>query len=191
MLFLLFLIKYWITWILSNEHLGHKEEVTSVQAGHFMETSMKVLKILKSFLRLLNSSPPKSMFEVLTYPNRVRLHHLVSCAQFRTFHQDKVITDEAQSVVRMWLRCVTQCVTRWGIWRQHMSAWTSPVAQMVKSLSAMWETWVQSLGWEDPLEKEMATHSSILAWRIPWIEGPGDLWSAELDMTERWTHNPM
>ena len=44
-----------------------------------------------------------------------------------------------------------------------MSAWTSPVAQMVKSLSAMWETWVQSLGWEDPLEKEMATHSSILA----------------------------
>ena len=72
-----------------------------MQAGHFMETSMKVLKILKSFLRLLNSSPPKSVFEVLTYPNRVRLHHLVSCAQFRTFHQDKVITDEAQSVVRM------------------------------------------------------------------------------------------
>ena len=42
-----------------------------------------------------------------------------------------------------------------------------PVAQLVKNLPAMWETWVRSLGWEDPLEKEMATHSSILAWRIP------------------------
>ena len=45
--------------------------------------------------------------------------------------------------------------------------WASLVAQTVKNLPAMWETWVQSLGWEDPLEKEMATHSSILAWRIP------------------------
>ena len=42
------------------------------------------------------------------------------------------------------------------------------VAQLVKSPPAMWETWVQSLGWEDPLEKGKATHSSILAWRIPW-----------------------
>ena len=41
---------------------------------------------------------------------------------------------------------------------------------MVKTLPAMWETWVWSLGWEDPLEKEMATHSSILAWEIPWTE---------------------
>ena len=44
-------------------------------------------------------------------------------------------------------------------------------------LPAMWETWVWSLGWEDPLEKEMATHSSILAWRIPWTEEPGGLQS--------------
>ena len=43
------------------------------------------------------------------------------------------------------------------------------VAQMVKCLPIIWETWVQSLGWEDPLEKGKATHSSILAWRIPWI----------------------
>ena len=47
---------------------------------------------------------------------------------------------------------------------------------MVKHLPAMW---VRSLGWEDPLEKEMATHSSILAWRILWMEGPGGLWSME------------
>ena len=54
---------------------------------------------------------------------------------------------------------------------------TSLVAQMVKCLSTMWETWVRSLGLEDTLEKEMATHSSILAWRIPWTEEPGVLQS--------------
>ena len=46
--------------------------------------------------------------------------------------------------------------------------WFSLVAQLVKNLPAMWETWVPSLGWEDPLEKGKATHSSVLAWRIPW-----------------------
>ena len=51
----------------------------------------------------------------------------------------------------------------------------SLVAQMVKRLLAMWETWVRSLGWEDPLEKEMATHFSILAWKITWMEEPGML----------------
>ena len=53
----------------------------------------------------------------------------------------------------------------------------NPMAQTVKHLSAMLETRVQSLGQEDPLEKEMATHSSILAWRIPWTEEPGRLQS--------------
>ena len=53
----------------------------------------------------------------------------------------------------------------------------SLVAQVVKNLPAMQETRVQSLGWEDPLEKEMATHSSILGWRIPWTEQPGGLQS--------------
>ena len=51
------------------------------------------------------------------------------------------------------------------------------MAQTVKNPPAMWETWVRSLGWEDPLEKGMATHSSILAWRIPWTEEPGSLQS--------------
>ena len=49
------------------------------------------------------------------------------------------------------------------------------MAQTVKCLSAMQETQVRSLGWEDPLEKEMAAHSSILAWKIPWTEEPGKL----------------
>ena len=52
-----------------------------------------------------------------------------------------------------------------------------PRAQMVKNLPVIQETWVQSLGWEDSLEKGMATHSSILAWRIPWTEEPGELQS--------------
>ena len=55
--------------------------------------------------------------------------------------------------------------------------WVSLVAQRLKHLPAMRETQVQSLGWEDPLEKEMATHSSIHAWRIPWTEEPGGLQS--------------
>ena len=63
----------------------------------------------------------------------------------------------------------------------------SLVAQMAKKLPAMSETRVQSLGWEDPLEKEMATHSSILAWEIPWTEEPCGLQSwghKQLDMTK-------
>ena len=51
------------------------------------------------------------------------------------------------------------------------------LAQRVKHLPAMQEAWVRSLGWEDPLEKEMAIHSSILAWKIPWTEEPGRLQS--------------
>ena len=51
------------------------------------------------------------------------------------------------------------------------------MAQMVKRLSTMWETQVPSLGWEDPLEKEMAIHSKTIAWKIPWIEEPGGLQS--------------
>ena len=54
---------------------------------------------------------------------------------------------------------------------------SSLVAQMVKRLSTMQETWVRSLGWENPLEKEMATHSSTIAWKIPWTEEPGRLQS--------------
>ena len=53
--------------------------------------------------------------------------------------------------------------------------WASLVAQMVKTLPAIQETWVRSLSWEDPLEKGMATHSGILAWRIPWTEESGGL----------------
>ena len=58
--------------------------------------------------------------------------------------------------------------------------WASLVAQMVKHLSAMQETWVRSLGWEDSLEKEKAAHSSTLTWKIPWTVEPGRLLSMGL-----------
>ena len=62
----------------------------------------------------------------------------------------------------------------------------SLVAQMVKNLPTLQETWVQSLGWEDPLEKWMPTHSNILAWRIPWTKEPGGLQSLA---SQRVRHN--
>ena len=70
----------------------------------------------------------------------------------------------------------TSTTTRFpeSIWQR---IWTSLVPHVVKNLPAMWETQVQSLGKEDPLEKGMATHSSILACRIPWTEEPGRLQS--------------
>jgi len=59
------------------------------------------------------------------------------------------------------------------------------MTQTVKHLPTMWETWVRSLGWEDPPEKEMTTHSSTLAWKIPWTEEPGRLQSTRLQSRTR------
>ena len=75
-------------------------------------------------------------------------------------------------------------------------SWASLVAQLVKNLPTMWETWIPSLHWEDPLEEGMATHSSILAWRIPMDRGA---WSAIVHgVAKSWTglsdfcfHKPM
>ena len=58
---------------------------------------------------------------------------------------------------------------------KYSNVWASLVAQMVKIPPAMQETWVQSLGWDDPLEKGMSTHCSILAWESPWTEEPSGL----------------
>ena len=68
-----------------------------------------------------------------------------------------------------------------------INAYPNQLAQTVRNLPAVRETWIRSLGWEEPLEKEMATNSSIIAWRIPWTEGPGGYspWGhKESDMTE-------
>ena len=86
--------------------------------------------------------------------------------------------------------CVCLCVCVACVYHSffiHSSVhWASLIAQLVKNLPAMPETWVRFLGQEDPLEKEMAIYSSILAWRIPWTEEPGRLQSMgsqESDMT--------
>ena len=77
----------------------------------------------------------------------------------------------------------------WGISCFLSLLWASHMAQIVKYLPAIQETWVQSLGWEDPLEKGMATPSSILAWRIPWTEGSGRSQSLGSQRTTlRYTH---
>ena len=68
---------------------------------------------------------------------------------------------------------------------EKMKSKTFIQAQMVKNLPAMWEIWVQPLGGEEPLKKGMATHSSILAWKIPWTEEPGGLQS--MGSCESWT----
>ena len=86
---------------------------------------------------------------------------------------------------------VTKSRTQFSLCHICMS-WASLVAQMVKHLPAMQETRVGSLGWEDSLEKEMAIHSSILAWRIPWTEEPGRLQSMglqKLDTTYQLNHH--
>ena len=78
------------------------------------------------------------------------------------------------------------CQTRLKQLSTYAYLWSSLVIQMVKNPPAMWETWVQSLGQEDSPEEGMATHSSILAWRIPWTEEPGGLWSVG---SQRVRHN--
>ena len=87
---------------------------------------------------------------------------------------------------RFWTWFVWQEVIR-GFWKEGAYVWDSLVAQTVKNLPAIQETQLQFLGWEEPLEKGMATYSSIFAWRIPWTEAPGGYssWShKESDTTE-------
>ena len=74
----------------------------------------------------------------------------------------------------------TRTVMIYHILSLYWQIWASLIAQSVKNPPAVQETWVQSLGWEDPLEKEMATHSSIIAWKISWTEEPGELQSMGL-----------
>ena len=76
------------------------------------------------------------------------------------------------------------CVCAQSVVFDSLRPLASLVAQTVKCLPAMRETWIQSPGQEDPLEKEMATHSSTLAWKIPWMEEPGKLQSMGLQRVE-------
>ena len=117
------------------------------------------------------------MGQIWKKKGRVNSNHPASQVQLNCHWLWSNITQSASQ-----LACITQCLS------EHF-CWTSLVAQTVKCLSTMWETWVQSLGWEDSLEKEMATHSSTLALKILWMEelGAGYCpWGRkELGMTER------
>ena len=98
-------------------------------------------------------------------------------------NHDGVITHLEPNILEWEVKWALESITKNGhiMTRPHlwspMCWWASLVAQRVKCLPAMQETWVRSLGQEDPLEKEMATHSSTLAWKIPWTEKPGRLQS--------------
>ena len=85
------------------------------------------------------------------------------------FYYNTVITHLIWSLSKIWNNIILVLLPF------NMQSQTSLVAQTVKYLVAILESWVQYLGWEDLLEKEMATHSSILAWKIPWMEEPGRL----------------
>ena len=77
--------------------------------------------------------------------------------------------------------------TKMLVLKEHLEVFIAIlVTQTVKNPPAMRETWVRSLGWEDPLEEGMATHSSILAWRIPWTEEPGGLQSVGLQRVRQY-----
>ena len=108
-------------------------------------------------------------------------HLFKNFPQFVVIHTVKgfSIVNEAEVEVFLELSCFFYDPADVGNLISGSSAFSgaSLVAQSVKHLPAVWDTWVQFLGREDPLEKEMATHSSILAWKIPWIENPGGLQS--------------
>ena len=76
-----------------------------------------------------------------------------------------------------------------AIWPQLTSLWAFLMTQAIKNLPSMQETWVWSLGWEDPLEKGVASYSVILAWRIPWTEEPGRLYSNGVAKGQTWLSN--
>ena len=101
-----------------------------------------------------------------------------------------ILQSEKESVHSEWPPLLEPCTSLPGASHIFEPMLSSRVAQMVKCLPTMGKTWVQSLGQEDPLEKDMVTHSSTLAWKIPWIEEPSRLQSVGLqrvghDMTER------
>ena len=123
----------------------------------------------------------RTKFRLIIYPNEK-----VETSQLQRGLQNRVIFPQQSKRTRLreklsQVRTIKKCLLfSWMsmvFYVGQLAILASCVAQMVKNLPAMWKTWVWSLGLEDPLEKGMATHSSILAWRIPWTEEPGGLQS--------------
>ena len=109
--------------------------------------------------------------------NRLWAHSLSISSLFGKWSQDTLMGRERREVI-LW-------TAEYRVWYQIDHHWASVLAQWQIIHLPMQETWVQSLGWEDPLEKGMATHCSVLAWRIPWTEEePGGLQSMGLQKSQ-------
>ena len=130
------------------------------------------ISILAALPFLLHVLPPISLLTFLHFT--IIIIYILSCKHSKRFHVLSISDSRLLLFPQMFFS---------------LFSWASLVAQLVKNQPAMWETWVQSLGWEDPLEKGMATHSSILAWRIPWTEEPGELQS--MGSQKSWTQLSM
>ena len=149
--------------------------------------------------RFLTTGPPgKSWREIKNkQPHLVAFHHfslmLINPNRRWDYPENLFVNLDSLHIVLTTLRLDGPSrvaghhgVHHWEVQRLFVCWWASLVAQRLKRLPAMRETWVRPLGWEYPLEKEMSTHSSILTWRIPWTEEPGGLQSTG---SQRVRHN--
>ena len=159
-----------VFWMLSYKPASSLSSFTFIKRL-FSFSLLSVLWVVSSaYLRLLIFSQ-QSWFQLVLHPAR----HLTWCTLHVSYISRVTIYSLVVLLSQFWISRLFQF-------------WFNLMVHRLKRLPAMWETWVWSLGREDPLEKEMATHSSILAWRIPWMEELGWLQSTghkESDMTER------
>ena len=133
-----------------------------------MNTGRVYNKLLKSIYRRESTT-----YSVFSYHQKGRQKHLrVNCPA-----NTECVSCNLCNVSKLWSKdkFTIACFDSTPLekWQALRAIQASLMTQMVKNLPVMQETWVRPLGWEDPLEKEMATHSSIFAWRIPWTEEPG------------------
>ena len=140
---------------------------------HFYDYSFECLFI---FIAQLYSPCCEAIFKSFANFSLLGCLSLLFCQEFLLFMDESTLLDIC--IIGILLPKL------WLVYSFFNTVWASLVAQRLKCLPAVWKTWVRSLGQEDPLEKEMATHSSILAWRIPWMEEPGGLQSTGLQRVE-------
>ena len=130
-------------------------------------------------------------FKKSTIDNSANIYSNLSVVTYNTRHT----CNFRYILIYIWLNVISQLII-FNPFHNRVKIlpyWASPDgkdAKMVKNLSAMWETQVQSLSWKDPLEKGMATHYGILTWKIPWAEEPAVLWPMESQIVRhKWATN--
>ena len=154
--------------------------IFTLRSWTLRSTKSLPMDVYSSFIHIAKTwSQPRCLFEG-EWINK--LWHIQTMGYYSVLKKKKKTkkhktTDELLNPEKTWrnLKCLSLSKKR-----------ASLVAQLVKNLPTMWETWVRFLGWEDPLEREMATHSSTIAWKIPWKEEPSRLQSMGL---QRVGHN--